>query len=138
MNWVLDCSVALAWALPDETSTRAERFLAVLGQETTLWVPALWWYELANALTMAHRRRRLSESEGLRLIELYGSLPIQTDAYLNSDAVWRFQALAKEHALSAYDAAYLELAQRKGIGLATLDKRLAGAARTAGVTVPPF
>jgi predicted nucleic acid-binding protein len=50
--------------------------------------------------------------------------------------VWRFQALAKKHTLSAYDAAYLELAQRKGIGLATLDKHLANAARKAGVQIP--
>lgn len=100
------------------------------------WVPALWWYELSNVFTMAHRRRRLSESESVRLVDLYGSLPIQTDTHLNSDAVWRFQALAKEHSLSAYDAAYLELAQRKGIGLATLDKHLANAARKAGVQVP--
>jgi predicted nucleic acid-binding protein len=135
MNWVLDCSVALAWALPDETSKRAERFLADLDQETTLWVPALWWYELANALTMAHRRRRLTESDAVQLVELYGTLPIQTDTHLNSDAVWRFQALAKEHSLSAYDAAYLELAQRKGTGLATLDKPLTKAARKAGVHV---
>ena len=136
MNWVLDCSVALAWALPDETSKRAERFLVDLGEETVLWVPALWWYELANALTMAHRRRRLTESEAVQLVELYSSLPIQTDAHLNTDAVRRFQALAKEHSLSAYDAAYLELAQRKGIALATLDKRLISAARKSGVKVP--
>jgi len=136
MNWVLDCSVALAWALPDETSKRAERFLADLGQKAVLWVPALWWYELANALTMAHRRRRLSESESVQLVELYGSLPIQTDTHLNPDAVWRFQALAAAHSLSAYAAAYLELAQRKGIGLATLDKLLASAARKAGVEIP--
>jgi predicted nucleic acid-binding protein len=136
MNWVLDCSLALAWALPDETSKRAERFLADVGRDTLLWVPALWWYELANALTMAHRRRRLTESEAMRLIELYSSLPIQTDAHLNPDAVWRLQSLAKEHSLSAYDAAYLELAQRKGIGLATLDKHLTTAARKAGVQVP--
>jgi predicted nucleic acid-binding protein len=74
MNWVLDCSVALAWALPDETSKKAERFLTDLGQEAVLWVPALWWYELANALTMAHRRGRLGESEGVQLVDLYGSL----------------------------------------------------------------
>lgn len=135
MNWVLDCSVALAWALPHETSKRAERFLADLGQETTLWVQALWWHEPANALTMAHRRRRLTESDAVQLVELYGTLQIQTDTHLNSDAVWRFQALAKEHFLSAYDAAYLELAQRKGTGLATLDKPLTKAARKAGVHV---
>lgn len=85
---------------------------------------------------LAHRRRRLSESESVQLVELYGSLPIQAGTYLNFDAVWRFQALAKEHSLSAYDAAYLELAQRKGIGLATLDEHLANAARKAGVEVP--
>ena len=60
----------------------------------------------------------------------------QTDTHLDSDAVWRFQALAKEHSLSAYDAAYLELAQRKGTGLAPLDKHLTNAARKAGVNVP--
>lgn len=136
MEWVLDCSVAMAWALPDESSPKAADFLESLEPDDRLWVPALWWYELANALTMAHRRRRLTESEGMQLFELYGSLPIQTDTHLNSDAVWRFQALAKEHLLSAYDAAYLELAQRKGIGLATLDKRLASTARKAGVQVP--
>jgi predicted nucleic acid-binding protein len=136
MDWVLDCSLAVAWALPDETSKRAERFLADLGQENLLWVPALWWYEVSNALTMAQRRRRLTESDAMRLIELYSSLPIQTDAHLGSDAVRRFHTLAKEHSLSAYDAAYLELAQRKGVGLATLDKRLINAARKAGVQVP--
>jgi predicted nucleic acid-binding protein len=73
---------------------------------------------------MAHRRRRLSESESVRLVDLYGSLPIQTDTHLNSDAVWRVQALAKEYSLSAYNAAYLELARRKGIEFATLDKHL--------------
>jgi predicted nucleic acid-binding protein len=136
MNWVLDCSLALAWALPDEMSKRAERFLAGVSPKNLLWVPALWWYEVSNALTMAQRRQRLTESDAMRLIELYSSLPLQTDAHLGSDAVWRFHALAKEHSLSAYDAAYLELAQRKGIGLATFDKRLINAARQAGVQVP--
>lgn len=53
MECVLDCSLALAWALPDETSHRAERLLAQLSPKSTLWVPALWWYELANALLTA-------------------------------------------------------------------------------------
>jgi predicted nucleic acid-binding protein len=136
MSWVLDCSLALAWALPDETSRRAERFLAHVTAETFLWVPALWWYEIANALTMAQRRRRLPESDGSRLIELYASLPIQTDMHLNSDVAWRRHALAREYNLSAYDAAYLELAQRKGFGLATLDRNLMTAARKAGVAIP--
>ena len=135
MDWVLDCSLALAWALPDETSKRADRFLARLSRKDVLWVPALWWYEIANALTTARRRQRLPEAEYVRLVELYGMLPVQTDAHLNSDAVRRFHTLAQEYGVSAYDAAYLELAQRRGVGLATLDRRLLTAAQTAGVQV---
>ncbi len=135
MDWVLDCSLALAWALPDETSKRADRFLSEVSRKSVLWVPALWWYEMANALTMAQRRQRLAEADQVRLVELYGMLPIQTDIHLTSDVMWRFHALAQAYGLSAYDAAYLELAQRRGLGLATLDQRLIKAARKAGVRV---
>lgn len=135
MDWVLDCSLALAWALPDETSKRADRFLAEVSRKSVLWVPALWWYEMANALTMAQRRQRLAEADRMRLVELYGMLPIQTDIHLIPDVMWRFHVLAEEYGLSAYDAAYLELAQRRGLGLATLDRRLIRAARKAGVKV---
>jgi len=134
MDWVLDASMALAWALPDERSKRADRFLAQASRNYMFWVPALWWYEVANALTMAERHHRLTEADRIRLIELYSMLPIQTDAFLNPDAVRQFHILAKEYTLSAYDAAYLELAQRRGLGLATLDQRLITAARRAGVS----
>ncbi|MBI4481576.1 MAG: type II toxin-antitoxin system VapC family toxin [Acidobacteria bacterium] len=133
MDWVLDCSLALAWGLPDETSKRADRFLVQVSRKSTFWVPALWWYEISNALTVAQRRQRLTEADSMRLVELYRLLPIETDAYLSPDILWRFHTLAEEHALPAYDAAYLELAQRKGLGLATLDRRLMRAARRAGV-----
>ena len=135
MDWVLDSSLALAWALPDETSKRADRFLAQASLPIIIWVPALWWYEIANALTMAQRRQRIAEADRVRLLELYGSLPIQIDADLGPDTMWRFHTLAQEHALSAYDAAYLDLSQRRGLGLATLDRHLMTAARRAGVTV---
>ncbi len=137
MDCVLDCSLALAWALPDETSARADRFLSKLSSESVFWVPALWWYEISNGLTNAQRRHRLTEADSIHAVELYGELPIQTDLELSPDAVWRFQALARKYSLSAYDAAYLELAQRKGIGLATLDRHLTTSARKAGVKVIP-
>jgi len=133
--WVIDSSLALAWGLPDEMSNQAEGFLSERSSTDVFWVPALWWYEVSNALTMARRRRRLAEADRVRLLALYGSLPIQTDTALGSDAIWRFHVLAEEYGLSAYDAAYLDLAQRKGLGLATLDHRLHGAARKAGVRV---
>jgi predicted nucleic acid-binding protein len=133
MEIVLDSSVALAWVLPDETSSRADRLLAKASRESVFWVPALWWYEVANALTAAQRRRRLTEADRARAIELYGTLPVRTDAALDAHALWRFQVLAEEHGLSAYDAAYMELAQRKGLRFATFDGRLATAARRAGI-----
>ena len=135
MDWVLDSSIALALALPDETSEHADHFFGRMTSGDVLWVPALWWYEMANALIGAQRRKRLSETDRMRLIELYRMLPIQTDTVLDSDAMHRFHTLAMEYELSAYDAAYLELAQRKGLGLATLDRRLHSAALRAGVKV---
>ena len=135
MDWVLDSSIALALALPDETSEHADHFFGRITSGIVLWVPALWWYEMANALIGAQRRKRLTERDRMRLIELYRMLPIQTDTVLDPDAMHRFQTLAMEYELSAYDAAYLELAQRKGLGLATLDQRLHSAALRAGVKV---
>ena len=76
---MIDSSLALAWALPDETSKEADRFLGRISVRSILWVPALWWYEMANALLMAQRRKRLGEAEKIRLMELYGRVPHQTD-----------------------------------------------------------
>jgi predicted nucleic acid-binding protein len=135
MDWVIDSSTALAWALPDETSKEADRFLSRILEGKSFLVPALWWYEIANALLMAQRRKRLMEAERMRLIELYRKLPIQTDMTLDPDIIGRFHALAIEYNLSAYDTAYLELAQRKGLGLATVDRQLRSAAQKAGVKI---
>jgi len=135
MDWVIDSSIALAWALPDETSKGAERFLSQILVGNIFWVPALWWYEMANALLMAQRRKRLTEAERIRLIELYRKLPVQTDMTLDPDIISRFHTLAIEYNLSAYDTAYLELAQRRGLGLATVDRQLRSAAQKAGVKV---
>ena len=135
MDWVVDSSIALAWGLPDGTSKEADRFLSRISMRSILWVPALWWYETANALLMAQRRKRLTEAERIRLMELYRRLPIRTDVALDSDMVWRLHTLAIEYNLSAYDAAYLELAQRRGLGLATVDRPLRHAAQRAGMNV---
>ena len=70
-------------------------------------------------------------------MELYRKLPVRTDMMLDSDAVWRFHTLAVGYNLSAYDAAYLELAQRRGLGLATGDRELRSAAQRAGVKIFP-
>lgn len=102
MDWVVDLSIALAWGLPDKTSKEADRFLSRISMRSILWVPSLWWYETANALLMAQRRKRLTEAERIRLMELYRRLPIRTDVALDSDMVWRLHTLAIEYNLSAY------------------------------------
>ena len=135
MEWVLDASMALAWALPDETSVQADRFLSRVTARDVLWVPSLWWYEVANALIVAERRKRLTEADGIQLRELYGALPIKTDMISNPEGVERIRTLAREYNLSAYDGAYLELALRKGLGLATVDLNLQSASQKAGVRI---
>lgn len=134
MDCVIDSSVAMAWTLPDEHSERAEKILSRVSEDSELWIPALWWYEVANVVVMARRRKRLSEAQGARVLELLSRLPLQPDAPPGPSAASRLAQLAQEHALSAYDAAYLELAERRGVALATFDHDLLRAARAAGVS----
>ncbi len=137
MKWVIDSSMALAWALPDEVSEDADQFLGQVESGSVFWVPPLWWYEITNALLMAQRRKSLSEVGRIRLIELYRGLPIETDMALDSDTIGRLSALSTEYNISAYDAAYLELAQRRALGLATVDRTLSAVAKRAGTKVAP-
>ncbi len=132
-GWVLDSSFALALGLPDETSESAERFMARLTPGTPLWVPTLWGYEIANALLTAERRGRIREAEAARVLEIAFSLPLEIDSSSTAETLWRLRLLGKEHGLTAYDAAYLELALRRQLSLATLDRDLLKAAKTAGV-----
>jgi len=136
IEWVLDCSLALAWGFPDESSQEAERFLETLSPETVLRVPALFWYEVANALAVAGRRGRVSPAQVGQLAATFGRLPVTTAPPLAGRLLSTLVGLAREHHLSAYDAAYLELAMRSGAGLATLDRSLAAAARRVRVPVP--
>ena len=136
-GWVLDTSMALAWGLPDENSTAADRFWTEVQSGTQLHVPTLWWYECANALVVARRRERITEKQAAQLGDLLGSLPLKTAASPTSDDLPRLQLLAARHGLSAYDAAYLDLARRLMVGLATLDERLTNAARAENLEVFP-
>jgi predicted nucleic acid-binding protein len=132
MNWVLDSSLALAWVLPDEFSQRADKFLDQLTPDSGIWVPALWWYEVSNALLMAQKRKQIKEIDRLQAIDLLSQLPLQTDTP-NTGIVRYIQELAFAHSLAAYDASYLELALRKSLGLATFDDQLKKAADKAGL-----
>ena len=131
---VLDASVALAWAFPDEGSDYADAVLVGLESETIL-VPSLWAIEVTNGLAVGERRKRLREAEIGRFLALLEGLPILHDDQSPGEAVKGILPLAREYGLSAYDAAYLELAVRRGAPVATLDLDLRKAAREAGVPV---
>jgi predicted nucleic acid-binding protein len=130
MPFVLDASVAIAWCFEDETNPDTEAVLDRLTDDPAV-VPSLWEYEVANVVLIAERRGRLTEFQATRFVELLGRLPINVD--LAPPEITAVLAVGRRHALSAYDAAYLVLAERDGIPLATQDERLRAAANAAGV-----
>ncbi|CAA7623999.1 type II toxin-antitoxin system VapC family toxin [Magnetospirillum sp. UT-4] len=132
MSLVLDASAALACFFVDERTPDLHGLLARIADDGCV-VPALWWFEVANGLTVALRRRRVPEAfRDDALIQLE-TLPITTDRP-DAGVAWRpALALADRYGLTVYDAAYLDLARRRGLPLATLDRQLAEAARAAGV-----
>ena len=130
MSLVIDCSIAVCWLLPDEEAEAADRAIrAVIASGAH--VPAAFTFEVANVLLVNERRGRISTALAY-LADLH-ELDIQTDAGSRMDATAQSVVLAQRHGLTVYDAAYLELAVRLGLPLATLDKQLRRAAEAAGV-----
>ena len=129
--FVLDASVTLGWCFEDEGSEA----VAALERARTaaVHVPAVWPLEIANALVVAGRRKRISEAEAARFLELVAALPIDIEPPPQLGQLPMLLALARAHGISAYDASYLDLALRRGAPLATLDAGLAAAAVAAGV-----
>lgn len=132
MNFVLDASVALSWCFEDERSEDALRVLESLRSSEAV-TASLWPLEVANGLLTAQRRGRLEPARATRLGRMLLSLPIVVDPVARGRAFAATTALARAHGLTSYDAAYLELAVRLGLPLATLDGPLADAARAEGV-----
>ena len=129
---VVDASVALAWCFPDEASEYADAVLMALEGRAVL-VPAVWPLEVTNAVMVAERRKRISQPEVRRFVELLQGLNIRQDSLPVSESVSNILPLAREYDLSAYDASYLEVAIRRNTPLATLDKGLVKAGRKAKV-----
>ena len=132
MNFVLDASVALAWCFEDEGGDYADGVLDALRASEAV-AASLWPLEVTNGLLTAERRGRIQAGDAARFGRLLLALPIVIDPVARSRAFEATRALARSHTLSAYDAAYLELAVRLGVPLATLDERLGKAAEAEGV-----
>ena len=131
-EFVLDGSLALAWYFKDEADPYADAVAARLPTARAA-VPLIWPLEVANAVLMGERRQRSTEAQAAQWLTYLGCLPIAVDDQTSDRAWGEVLSLARAHGLSAYDAAYLELALRRGLPLATLDDRLKAAASAVGV-----
>ncbi len=134
MPFVLDNSVVMAWCFEDEDTEYADRVLELLDADTAI-TSSIWPLEIANAILMSERRGRLSAADTARFTELVSGLPITVERTALLRALGAVMEVGRTHSLTSYDAAYLELAMRRGLPLATLDNRLADAARQANVTL---
>jgi predicted nucleic acid-binding protein len=132
VSLVLDASVTLAWIYRDEISesvTKTFEFVFSHGA----WVPSVWRLEVANALQLGIRRKRIDGAYRAVALANLAELGITTDPHTDSFAWTSTLQLADRLTLTVYDASYLELAQRMQLPLATLDRRLQSAATSAGV-----
>src|SRR5690348_16835399 len=130
--FVLDGSVTLAWGFEDEDDEYAGAILDRM-PELQAHVPALWHLEVANALVVGERRRRTTPADVAQFLAILGAFPITIDDETITRAWSDTLHLARAHNLSTYDVAYLELAIRRGLPLASLDDRLKAAATAVGV-----
>jgi predicted nucleic acid-binding protein len=128
--FVVDASVSAAWFLPDEATPATEAALQATATQD-VWVPSIWLLEIGNLLLSAQRRRRITAEKRRELAAAAAALRIRVDR--EPVAITALDELAARHSLSAYDAAYLELAIRRGLPLATLDEALVAAMGKADV-----
>ena len=132
-QFILDASVVLTWCFPDENSASAQKIAALFKNGDSAIAPSFWPHEVLNALLVGEKRKRITGSLMRTFLADLVELPVVL-AEVPADAVFgRIQSLSRQHGLTAYDAAYLDLAQSSGLPLATLDRDLILACREAGV-----
>jgi len=137
MKFVLDASVALLWLVPQTNPSGigyADAILTAM-KESQAVVPSLFALEIANVVAKVESKGVATEADSQRFISLLGQLNIATDQATMTHALGDTLNLARRYKLSAYDAAYLELALRAGLSISTLDADLAKAATSAGVPI---
>ncbi len=133
--FVVDASAALAWCFEDEASSWSDGLLERLRQGDQIVVPAHWPTEISNGLLVAQRRKRIKTGQAALFWEELAHLPVETEPALTAVQAKTVLALSEKHGLTVYDAAYLELAQRRTLPLGTLDTDLRKAAHVEGVVV---
>ena len=124
---VIDASLTMTWYFDDESTAATDELLDRVSEAGAM-VPGLWHLEVANAFQMAVRRQRIDGVYRDASLAELALMPITIDADTNSYAWSTTLRLAERFSLTLYDAAYLELAQRRSLPLATLDRELRAAA----------
>lgn len=133
-RFVLDNTVTMAWCFSDEATEFTKTLLNRLSNLTDrAVVPALWLYEVANVVELAVRKRRIPAEKALAFLESLADLPVEVENPGRTQVFVSVRTLASQYQLTAYDAAYLELAIRHKLPIASLDKALSRAALAAGV-----
>lgn len=133
-EFILDASVALSWCFADETTAESSQLLDSLEQSTAI-VPGIWPLEIGNILLSAQRKKRISYADMIQFIEMFSDLNIEIDSETTDKSFHEILSLAYTEKLTSYDAAYLELAIRLGLPLATKDKELRQAGIRLGISV---
>ncbi len=136
MALVVDASTALTWCFEDEVPGNDPRVLKKVHDEGAV-VPAVWPVEVTNGLLQGLRRQRLDQAELTRYLSLLGLLNIQVTEAASEHTFSRVLDVGMALSLTAYDASYIELAQRLRLPLITSDRRMAEAARTVGISLYP-
>ena len=134
-SFVVDTSVAVGWVHPAQATKETDAMYDSLGEGVVIEVPALWPLEVANALLVLVRRGRMTERDRDAALGWLRQMPARIDQEMAGLGFTKLPELASEHNLSVYDAAYLELAQRRRLTLGCKDGPLREAAKRAGVTL---
>jgi predicted nucleic acid-binding protein len=133
-RFVLDTTVTMAWCFTEEATEFTKALLSRLSNLTdTAVVPVLWLYEVTNVVDLAVRKGRIRKETGLAFLESLADLPTEVENPSRTQVFLTVRALAAQYQLTGYDAAYLELAIRHDLPIASLDKALSGAALAAGL-----
>ena len=132
---VIDASATMGFLLEDEKAAPSLKALTAIEQGALAYVPTHWWLEIANALLMAERRHRITQTTVTESLHALQVFPVITDDETVERCGAETLALARQYALTCYDAAYLELAIRYQSTLVTLDRALATAAKKVGISV---
>ena len=131
---IIDCSITMAWCFADEATVETARVQDRLIAEAAV-VPSHWFLEVVNVLAMAEQRKRIAAADASNFLHLLAALDIQTDHETSARAFDHLPPLCRSHGLRSYDAAYLDLAVRRRLPLASLDDDLRQAAITLGIQV---